>query len=505
MNWSLCVQYLTIILSSILKTNKSSNNKKSIPSSFSLKKEIKGLQSEHLLSTTFNSFRCNSKNCFRCSVVVEFLAFCISIRVGRVVRSFVASTTEMSACSSCLSDDALCEIFKNLDVPDLLSCTKVCRKWKCVIESLVLGRSFFQRLKKSSAAWRRAWRKLAQDETNLKAEDYKNICWLQAYLQYLEKVEDNWRTGSYKLKTSSHTKTGFAVGEDFITAYYSETVRVETVRILDRESLELKREFRPNHPEYQIIDVNTVAYVESKGLTFHDINTGQLISRFELNESPSRFDACCPTAKLWTVRADFENVFRLTLWTVDNAANVTLIKTIEVPRFDHLKFQVDEQFILNQTSPDHRHQTCHLISTGIVHDTALERSLSVRSQLWPRYDRGLLFLRNRNQLIRILDVASGTYLHDINMGKCRWIEDIKANSNYVVIIADSNLYVYSLQALRNPLPGDALVFKIKYCHDLYSLTVDETQIVFQDGIQGLTQFFDFGSFDEKPMSTLAAP
>ena len=114
-------------------------------------------------------------------------------------------------------------------------------------------------------------------------------------------------------------------------------------------------------------------------------------------------------------------------------------------------------------------------------------------------------LRNRNQLSRILDVASGIYLHDINMSKCRWIGAIKANSNYVVIIADSNLYVYSLQALRNPLPGDALVFKIKYCHDLYSLTVDETQIVFQDGIQGLTQFFDFGSFDEKPMSTLAAP
>ena len=130
---------------------------------------------------------------------------------------FVASTTEMSASGNCLSDDALCEIFKNLDVSDLLSCTKVCKEWRCVIESLVLGRSFFQRLKKSSAAWRRAWRKLAQDETNLKAEDYKNIC-LSCW-QYLEKVEDNWRAGSYKLKTSRHfyycRVRGFAVGEDF--------------------------------------------------------------------------------------------------------------------------------------------------------------------------------------------------------------------------------------------------------------------------------------------------
>ena len=259
-----------------------------------------------------------------------------------------------------------------------------------------------------------------------------------------------------------------------------------------------------------------MVYLESNGLSFHDINTGQVIRRFELNVSQFlRSDACCPTAKLWTFVADFEHVLRLTLWTVDDAANVALIKRIEVPRPDHFKFRVDEQFILHQQQkktnaianyPEREITTCHFISTRIVHNSGLERSLSVRFGWQFKYDRGLMFLIDGDdRLIRILDVASGTYLHDIDMGESRWIVDIKANLNYVVIIAESDLYVYSLQALRNPLPGDALVFKIKYCHDLYSLTVDETQIVFQDGIQGLTQFFDFGSFDEKPMSTLAAP
>ena len=260
----------------------------------------------------------SSKNCFRRSVVLAFLAFCISIRVGRVARSFVACTTEMSTSSEdSPSEDVLSKIFKILDVPGWLSCTKVCRKWRCVIESLVLGRRFFQRMKKSSAAWRRAWRRLAMDETNLKAEDYKNICWF--YLQYLEKVDDNWRTGSYKMKTSLPSyvyEIKFAVGEDFITTCDD---RYKYVHIFDRESVELKRHFRPNCPQYQIIDMNTVVYPGRKVLTFHDTCTGKLVKRFELNESPSRFDAFCPTAKLWTVLTVFERVLQLDLLRVDNA------------------------------------------------------------------------------------------------------------------------------------------------------------------------------------------
>ena len=481
-----------------------------------LSKKCHGLQS--LLTTTFNSFRgsvtgmsspTGSKNCFRCSVVVAFLAFCILIRIGRVASSFVASTTEMSVWNNWQSDYVLYEIFLILDVPDFLSCTKVCRKWRCVIESLVLGKRFFQRLKKSSAAWRRAWRKLAQDETNLKPEDYKNICW--SCLRYLEQVDGNWRTGSYKLKTSRHSifpDTVYEVGEDFITACDYDFYHV---KIFDRELVEVKREFGLKYQQYKIIDVNTVVYPQSKGLTFYDTKTGQLIRRFKLNESPSRFDACCPTAKLWTVVANLDRVLQLDLLRMDNASNVALVKTIEVARFGHYKFQVDEQFILHQKSADYR-QTIHFISTGIVHDTVLERPLSVMPQWWFRYDRGLMFIINSDNLIRILDVVSGTYLHDIDMGiwvsKYEWIKAIKANLNYVVIIAESNLYVYSLQALRNPLPSDAFVSKTQFCYESVDLNVmvDETQIVCLGTRRPLQiAVFDFGSFELKPNITLSAP
>ena len=75
------------------------------------------------------------------------------------------------------------------------------------------------------------------------------------------------------------------------------------------------------------------------------------------------------------------------------------------------------------------------------------------------YDRGLMFII-KGQLIRILDAVSGTHLHDIHMSEIGTIKAIKINLNYVVITDRSILHVYSLQALRNPLPSEACVFKI---------------------------------------------
>jgi F-box-like len=424
----------------------------------------------------------------------------------------------MSVCSNCPSDDVLSKIFQTLDVPDLLSCTKVCMKWRRIIESFVLGRRFFQRRKKSSAAWRRAWRKLALDETNLKPEDYKNICW--SCLQYLEQVDGNWRDGIYKLKTSRYASywqgTTFAVGEDFISAVNSDEMNThdEKVQIFDRESVELKREFRHNwftKGPFQIIDMNTVAYIDNNfELVVNDTNTGQLIRRSKLNDR-SFFSACCPRAKLWTVETCIPSyspgqVFRHALWRVDNASNVTVIKTIEVEHPDHVYIapQVDEQFILHQHKTcDSRRKTFHFISTGLVHNTGLERSLSLMNRRSFHYDQSLMFFI-KDQLIRILDVVSGTYLHDIHMGQIGTIKTIKVNLNYVVIIDRSNVYVYSLQALRNPLPSDAFVFKKECRRKIIAVAVDDTQIVLMFKRYQIT-VLDFGSFDPTPIPTQAVP
>jgi hypothetical protein len=80
------------------------------------------------------------------------------------------------------------------------------------------------------------------------------------------------------------------------------------------------------------------------------------------------------------------------------------------------------------------------------------------------------------------------------------------NLNYVVIIDSLNLYVYSLQALRNPLQSDAFVFKIERQWEIgkweiAGAAVDDTQIVFVSqrlNGQKIT-VLDFGSFDPTPL------
>ena len=93
--------------------------------------------------------------------------------------------------------------------------------------------------------------------------------------------QETWRAGSYQWKTTLSTfectVIRFAHGEDFITVYSDDN---EHVQIYDRETLKLKRNFRPNYPEYRIMDLNTVVYLESDGLAIHNINTGQLLRRF---------------------------------------------------------------------------------------------------------------------------------------------------------------------------------------------------------------------------------
>jgi hypothetical protein len=87
---------------------------------------------------------------------------------------------------------------------------------------------------------------MALRETNLKSEDYKNIC--RFIFQYLKHVNDNWRTavrvhGSYKLRTClarCFLNPLFPIGDDFISDYDEKSGET---RVFDRESVELKLKF----------------------------------------------------------------------------------------------------------------------------------------------------------------------------------------------------------------------------------------------------------------------
>jgi hypothetical protein len=104
--------------------------------------------------------------------------------------------------------------------------------------------------------------------------------------------------------------------------------------------------------------------------------------------------------------------------------------------------QVDEQFIAVQTRSNENAgtKTYNLIS---IKTFQIERSVSFRAKYFA-YDKGYLFLQNKN-LVRILDVASGTFLRDICMESDKPESIICcANSSFVVLYNyfNSKLYVY---------------------------------------------------------------
>jgi hypothetical protein len=364
-------------------------------------------------------------------------------------------------------------------------------------------------MKKSSASWRRAWRKMAMDETNVKPEDYKNVC--RFILHYIQQVDDNWRTANFTLRICPNRFVQvrrFAIGEDFITACDD---KYQQTHIFDKESMELKRKFEPDSSEYQIIDMNTVVYCHSDELAFHDTNTNEQISWIGLEQGSFRL-LDCSTIKLFAAYSPLNcMMFRVDIWKVDDVSDVTHVKAIEMAYQGSTtsSWKVDEQFFLSGyytfNHPKHKITTCYFISTGLVHNSGLERSLTVIRRF--EYDQGLMFIIS-DRLIRILDVVSGTYLHDIHMNKFRWIRSIRVNSNYVVIIGRVKLYVYSLKALKNDPKTDPFVSKIKFKYETLDALVDETQIVclgrnYTNNLLSDIIVVDFGSFDK--MSVMTAP
>ena len=134
--------------------------------------------------------------------------------------------------------------------------------------------------------------------------------------------------------------------------------------------------------------MNTVVYASNNYLPLNDTNNGRLIRQFKVNENSfSKFNACCPTAKLLTVGSLFEPVFRLDLLRVENGSNVVLIKTIEVAVPGRIKFKVDEQFIL------HHHPK--------VDNPKREITAGLKASEWTRMIVGLQTSKIRQLLLHI--------------------------------------------------------------------------------------------------------
>ena len=106
-----------------------------------------------------------------------------------------------------------------------------------------------------------------------------------------------------------------------------------------------------------------------------------------------------------------EHEHLLSIWRVENSVNLTHIKDVAIEDYDG-SLQVDDNFITVETAARERAgtKTYNFISTKTFQ---VERSLSSRVNS-SSYDKGYLFLQNKN-LIRILNVSSGTFLRDIRL------------------------------------------------------------------------------------------
>ena len=160
--------------------------------------------------------------------------------------------------------------------------------------------------------------------------------------------------------------------------------------------------------------------------------------------------------------------------------------------------RVDDEFIAveNSSQGNTRNRTFNFISMKTFQ---VETSVPSRACRW-KYDNGYLFLLNEGQ-VRILDVASGTFLRDIRMEPPLMPLKICANSNYVVIgCSSAKLHVYDLNCLKetDAVPSHLLLTTIELEWEILWMLINETRIV-------CMSYSDLHVVDLKPIDNLRCP
>ncbi len=176
--------------------------------------------------------------------------------------------------------------------------------------------------------------------------------------------------------------------------------------------------------------------------------------------------------------------------------------------------KVDERFTVANEFHHKKAKTLFFISTENLQEFTSLSAMNYECYLYERscmfrsangrlmnfdclYAQSLLFQYRGNGIVRILDVATGTYLHDVripfrSMDK-RQIKllDTWASSNSKVMVVGwkyskdrfrrvSHLSVYDLEAVKNPNsdPGSHLLYTLQFQFDIHSFVMNENEIAF---------------------------
>jgi F-box-like len=396
--------------------------------------------------------------------------------------------------------DVLLMIFQHLDGEDLVKCEAVCRLWRDIVQSGTPWKKLFHRNKANFPLWRRAQRILESNQLTLRTDQYRDI-----YEDILQ-VGQNWRTGHLTKLTypgDQRTASILTMSDDYVAWLYER--RTEThgrhygCAFLDTESMDIT-EFPsvwggPGLKEMLVLwtDFRTRSAVEVRDpkshWTVNVTNEEWPYSDEHQISFGSKLLVCYSTSR------DNQKGFRI--WKIGNPPTLLRTRICEDHKWEILK--VDDQFIVVRhfvlQELEAKPRPLYFISTETLD---IFTSLSVMRDYKYEYNRGLLFQSRCNGVIRILDLATGTFFNDVHLpyrkekeGSVRLLYTWASSNSNVVVIGwkyineivsnrRSHLSVYDLEAVknRNSDPGSHLLYTLQFQFEMDDFVMNESEIAF---------------------------
>jgi F-box-like len=415
-----------------------------------------------------------------------------------------------------LPDDVLLVIFDQLEDQDLLRCEIVCRQWRNFLLSGRPWRRLFNRQIVSSPRWRRMFRDFGMEEKNLETLNYRALC--KAIIQELNKIENNWRTGNYKISTNefySGSISRVVIGKDWIAKLYCNglTGHVEKITIHSRTSMVVECCIVIPLGSFAVTNAKIVVLWDEKNLKILG-NNGRLISEVpELNEDELiswNLATCCISGDHMAVISQSEGLKQLSLWDMSDPFRVNRLNSrrfrLGLPFGCEPSMKLDDQFIAVL-----RFQGMTTKFYFFAKETlGLHWQKTVNGNMKDKfvYDKGMLLLYVEGVgLIEMYDVASRQCFRKIGIVFSRNLEQKVGFNSKFMVVADSatklrnakfsqcQLKIYDLEAVKDlkSTKNDLLVRTVTMKFQTDGIVMDETLLICYDW--NTIHLLDFGSFE----------
>jgi F-box-like len=385
-------------------------------------------------------------------------------------------------------------IFRQLEGADLRNCEEVCHQWRDILLAGTPWRRFFHRKVHYSHLWRKEQKKLEANQLTLPTEQYRHIC------KNLLQVERNWRMGQLKKSVCSvnaDVSWKITKSDDFVAWNFTDFENDKMQRgcaFLDTESMKIKE--ITSCYLYQNVEEIVVRRGNFKNsvIEIRDPKNSWIVNVGDAEENDYLHrQISFGSGRLVEYTRNNFGTERMRIWKMENPSTLLQDRTFQDRNLKIHK--VDEQFIVawanNYQKP--KADILYFISTETLE---VFRSFKVNDYKWD-YDRGLLFQYRYDGIVRILDLASGTYFNNVRLPVREEDERFvhllwtwaSSNSNVMVLgwkfkkeyyRRVSHLSVYDLEAVkkRNSDPGRYLLYTLQFQFDICSFVMDEKLIAF---------------------------